>query len=222
MPVTLVKVYFTGYTTFSHSKRAVSPPKLPKPRALFIAGHPALDFVNTLMRVNQEFLDLFQSGEDVLAWLKQAGLPVPAAEIKTEPLALLRSARRLRETIRDLIEKRRAGHRGGPSILNSFLAAGRSYRQLVWNKPRSPRIEIVWRQDTSTSLLAPVALAAADLLATADFSFIKRCEDENCVLWFSDQTKSHQRRWCSMEMCGNRNKVAAYRKRRRSRGGPSR
>jgi predicted RNA-binding Zn ribbon-like protein len=41
-------------------------------------------------------------------------------------------------------------------------------------------------------------------------------------LWFSDQTKSHQRRWCSMEMCGNRHKVAAYRKRRRSRGGPSR
>jgi predicted RNA-binding Zn ribbon-like protein len=169
------------------------------------------------MRVNQEFLDLFQTGEDVLAWLKEAGLPVPVAEIKTEPLALLRSARRLREAIRDLIEKRKAGQRGGPSVLNRFLAAGRSYQQLVWNKPRSPRIDIVWRHDTSASLLAPVAQAAADLLATADFSFIKRCEDANCVLWFSDQTKSHQRRWCSMEMCGNRNKVAAYRKRRRSR-----
>lgn len=216
MPATLVKVYFTGYTTFGHSKRALSPRKLPKSRALFIAGHPALDFVNTLMRVNQEFLDLFQTGEDVLAWLKQAGLPVLAAGVKTEPSALLRSARRLRETIRDLLERRKAGQRGDPSVLNSFLAAGRSYRQLVWNNPHSPRIDIVWRQDTSASLLAPVAQATADLLATADFTFIKQCESEDCVFWFFDRTKSHQRRWCSMEICGNRHKVAAYRKRRSS------
>ncbi|MDQ2843928.1 MAG: CGNR zinc finger domain-containing protein [Acidobacteriota bacterium] len=45
----------------------------------------------------------------------------------------------------------------------------------------------------------PVAEAAADLLATADFRFVKRCEKETFVLWFSDQTKSHRRRWCSME-----------------------
>jgi predicted RNA-binding Zn ribbon-like protein len=73
----------------------------------------------------------------------------------------------------------------------------------------------VWQQDTLASILAPVTQAAADLLATADFTFVKRCEDDNCVLWFSDQTKSHQRRWCSMDLCGNRHKVAAYRKRRR-------
>jgi predicted RNA-binding Zn ribbon-like protein len=167
------------------------------------------------MRVNQEFVDLLQTDQDVLAWLKQAGLPVPAQKMKTEPLSLLRSARRLRETIRGLIVKRKAGQRGDPSVLYSFLAASRSYRQLVWNVPRSPRMDTVWRQDTSASILAPVAQAAADLLATADFTLVKRCEDEDCVLWFSDQTKSHQRRWCSMEMCGNRHKVAAYRSRHR-------
>jgi predicted RNA-binding Zn ribbon-like protein len=73
----------------------------------------------------------------------------------------------------------------------------------------------VRRQETPESILATVAEAAADLLATADFELVKRCEDETCVLWFSDQTKSHRRRWCSMEICGNRNKVAAYRARRR-------
>jgi len=67
-------------------------------------------------------------------------------------------------------------------------------------------------------VLGPVAEAAADLLATADFTLVKRCEDETCVLWFSDQTKSHHRRWCSPALCGNRHKVAAYRKRRRAEG----
>jgi predicted RNA-binding Zn ribbon-like protein len=192
----------------------VIPKELQKSRALFIAGHPALDFLNTLLRVNQEFVDLLQTNEDVLVWLKQADLPVPGTELNTAPLSLLRSARRLREAIRSLTEKRKTGRRGDPSILNSFLAASRCYRHLVWNVPHTPKIEMVWRQDRSASILAPVAEAAADLLATANFAFIRRCEDRNCVLWFSDQTKSHQRRWCSMEICGNRHKVAAYRKRR--------
>jgi predicted RNA-binding Zn ribbon-like protein len=31
---------------------------------------------------------------------------------------------------------------------------------------------------------------------------------------FYDRTKSHKRRWCSMALCGNRHKVAEFRKRR--------
>ena len=184
-------------------------------RALFVAGHPALDFLNTRMRVNQDLVDFFQSDDDVLAWLKQAGLPVPATRTKMEPLSLLHSARKLREHIRFLVERRKAGQRGDPSLLNNFLAASQSYPRLLWNKPNSLQMDRVRRQDTSESILAPVAEAAADLLANGDFELVKRCEDETCVLWFSDQTKSHHRRWCSMELCGNRHKVAAYRERRR-------
>jgi predicted RNA-binding Zn ribbon-like protein len=184
-------------------------------RVLFLAGHPALDFLNTRMRVNQELVDCLQSDDDVLAWLKQAGFPIPAKDNKIEAFSLLRSARKLRESIRSLVEKRKAGQVGDPSVLNGYLAAGQSYPQLVWNKPQSLKIDTVWQQDTSESILAPVAEAAAELLATADFQLVKRCEDQSCVLWFSDQTKSHRRRWCSSQICGNRNKVAAYRRRLR-------
>jgi predicted RNA-binding Zn ribbon-like protein len=166
------------------------------------------------MRANGVWVDVLQTNEDVLVWLKQAQLPVPGSESEAAPSSLLRSARTLRETIRSLVEKRKAGRRGDPSVLNMFLAASRRYRQLAWNVPDTPRIKLIWRQDTAASILAPMPEAAADLLATGNFSFIKRCEDKTCVLWFSDQTKSHQRRWCSMEICGNRHKVAAYRKRR--------
>jgi predicted RNA-binding Zn ribbon-like protein len=193
----------------------MSPKESSKATALFLAGHPALDFLNTRMRVNEDLVDLFESDEDVLIWLKQAGFSAPVIDRNTEPLALLHSARRLRESIRSLVENRKLGKRGDPSILNSFLAASQSYPQLVWNSSRALSIHTVRRQDKAESILAPVAEAAADLLTTADFALIKRCEDETCVLWFSDQTKSHHRRWCSMEICGNRHKVAAYRKRRR-------
>jgi predicted RNA-binding Zn ribbon-like protein len=186
-------------------------------RALFLAGNPALDFLNTRMRVNEVFVDALQSDDDVLVWLKRAGFPVPTIHPALEPLKLLNSARTLRESIRFLVERRKEGRRGDPSTLNVFLAASRSYPQVVWGKSNKLKIEIMRRQETVESVLTPVAEAAADLLTTADFDLVKHCEDQTCVLWFSDQTKSHRRRWCSMERCGNRHKVAAYRARRRDR-----
>jgi len=198
--------------------RRSAPRSRAEPRALFLAGHPALDFLNTRMRVNGELVDLLQRDEDVLRWLEQAGFPGRRIRRDTAPMSLVDAARTLRESIRSLVEKRRAGRRGDPSVLNRFLAQAQSHPRLVWNKPRSPTIDRVRRQETPVGILGPVAEAAADLLTTADFTLVKRCEDETCVLWFSDQTKSHHRRWCSPTLCGNRHKVAAYRKRRRAEG----
>jgi predicted RNA-binding Zn ribbon-like protein len=188
------------------------------PRPLFLAGHPALDFLNTRMRVNGQLEDCLQRGEDVLRWLEQAGFPTSEIGSAAARVSLLDSARRLRENIRSLVEKRKTGQRGDPSFLNGVLAEAQSHPRLVWNKPRSLRIDRVGRRDTPQAILAPVAEAAADLLATGDFRLVKRCEDESCVLWFADNTKSHHRRWCSVALCGNRHKVAAYRKRRRGDG----
>jgi predicted RNA-binding Zn ribbon-like protein len=195
-----------------------SPPVLQsRSRPLFLAGHPALDFLNTRMRVDGEVVDFLESDDDVLRWLEQAGLAVPEAHPRAAPPALVDAARTLRENIRSLVEKRKAGQRGDPTVLNRFLAEAQSHPRLVWSNPRSVSVERVRRQDTPARILAPVAEAAAQLLATGDFTLVKRCEDETCVLWFSDQTRSHHRRWCSTMLCGNRHKVAAYRRRRRAR-----
>jgi predicted RNA-binding Zn ribbon-like protein len=184
---------------------------------LFVADHPALDFLNTRIRVDQDMVDVLQADRDVLAWLRQSGLPIPTIVPKIVESSLLRCARKLREEIRSLVESRKAGKRGDPSVLNRFLAASQSYPQLLWNKPGSLTIGQVRPQNTPESILGPLAEAAADLLANGDFELVKHCEGVNCVLWFYDLTKSHHRRWCSMELCGNRFKVAAYRERRRDR-----
>jgi predicted RNA-binding Zn ribbon-like protein len=197
----------------------VSAKESEKARALFLAGHSALDFLNTQMRVNEDLVDLLKSDEDVLIWLRLAGFPPPAISGKLQPLNLLRPARTLRESIRSLVKMRKAGRGGNPSILNYFLAAGQSCPQLIWGRLNKPKIETLRQQETAESILAPVAESAADLLANANFELIRRCEGEACGLWFSDQTKSHQRRWCSMEICGNRHKVTAYRARRRDQSG---
>jgi predicted RNA-binding Zn ribbon-like protein len=159
-------------------------------------------------------VDLLQSDEDVLLWFKQAKFPAPTVDDEPRPLNLLRSARTLRESIRSFIESRKGGRRrGAPSLLNKFLGAGCASPQLVWRKPIKLRIETVRRQEAAESIFVSVAEAAADLLTTGNFGLVKRCADQTCERWFFDQTKSHRRRWCRMELCGNRHKVAAYRAR---------
>ncbi len=184
-------------------------------RLQFLAGNLALDFLNTRMRAGEEVLDLLQTDEDVRAWLQQAGLPASKMPAQSEPLSLLRAARLLRENFRLLLEKRKAGRRGDPSVLNEFLVHAQSYPELIWDQAHSLTIRRVWQRDGYDAGLAPIAEAGAALLATADFNLVKRCEGETCILWFLDQTKSHHRRWCSTKTCGNRHKVAAYRKRLR-------
>jgi predicted RNA-binding Zn ribbon-like protein len=179
-----------------------------------VGDHPALDFLNTLVRVAGSDIDLLQSDGDVVRWLAQAGLPIGNAATTLPSHALLDAARALREAVRDLVEKRKSGQAGDFTRLNAYLAQSRSSLLLVEQENESPKLTRQWSQLTAGELLAPLAESAAALLADGDFDLIRRCESDECVLWFYDRTKSHQRRWCSMANCGNRHKVAAFRKRK--------
>ena len=68
--------------------------------------------------------------------------------------------------------------------------------------------------DAASQSLGRLAYAAAELLAQGDFNLVRKCESADCSMMFYDRTKSHKRRWCSMALCGNRHKVAEFRKRR--------
>jgi predicted RNA-binding Zn ribbon-like protein len=60
---------------------------------------------------------------------------------------------------------------------------------------------------------APLGDAFADLLTAVPGSRIRKCN--SCVLHFYDTSKKGTRVWCSMNLCGNRAKVAAYADRQR-------
>ena len=72
----------------------------------------------------------------------------------------------------------------------------------LWFDPRRPE-----------DLFAPVAHSAATLFSDVDRSRLRKCGQ--CVLHFYDTSKKGTRRWCSMRLCGNRLKVAAYAARQR-------
>ena len=174
-----------------------------------LSDHPVLEFLNTTPVVEGKLRDQLQTDTDVQTLLARLGWPT-----KFTGSSLLAAARNLREDLRSLIEHRKAGTTLNLTQLNKLLAQAKSHIELIQSKEGTLTTQRVWEHQAPAQALAPLAEAAAELLATGDFRLIRRCESDTCVLWFYDRTKSHHRRWCSMATCGNRHKVAAFRKRR--------
>ncbi|MEV7978342.1 CGNR zinc finger domain-containing protein [Streptomyces sp. NPDC086519] len=64
------------------------------------------------------------------------------------------------------------------------------------------------------ALLAAVARDAVELLTDpVARAAIRECEGDNCRLVYLDTSRGRRRRWCSSEVCGNRERVARHRRR---------
>ncbi|KES07194.1 hypothetical protein BU52_11440 [Streptomyces toyocaensis] len=62
--------------------------------------------------------------------------------------------------------------------------------------------------------LAAVARDAVELLTDpAVRASLRQCEGDNCPIVYVDTSRGRRRRWCSSEVCGNRERVARHRRR---------
>ena len=73
---------------------------------------------------------------------------------------------------------------------------------------------MTWRTPISGRQIA--AEVARDAVRTFSQPIVERlrvCSASNCYLMYVDTSRPGQRRWCSMQRCGNRSKVREYRQR---------
>jgi len=91
-------------------------------------------------------------------------------------------------------------------------------RWLAAAKLASDGERLAWRwrlaDAPAAAALGPVALAAVALIAARDPARIRQCDGVACGWLFYDESKNNRRRWCEMEVCGNR----AKQRRRAARG----
>jgi predicted RNA-binding Zn ribbon-like protein len=59
--------------------------------------------------------------------------------------------------------------------------------------------------------LSVMAREAVELFADDERERIRECAADDCTIMFYDESRSNNRRWCSMQRCGNRAKVRAHR-----------
>ena len=187
-----------------------------------IAGNLSLDFVNTLDdRPSGKPNELLKGFDDLARFASETGILTPAqADYLLEkvpprgagPEDALGQARNLRETLYAIFSAVVKGQKA-PQVamdkLNASVHEAALHSRLVQNDERCQ-----WRFDDPgscfSSLLWPIARAAADLLASDQLPFVHLCSSPTCQWFFLDTSKNHQRRWCSMKLCGNRSKVQKF------------
>lgn len=64
-------------------------------------------------------------------------------------------------------------------------------------------------------LVAPLPAAVAD----GSWERVKACPKDTCQWAFIDRSRNRSRRWCTMEVCGNREKTRTFRERQREADG---
>ncbi|AGW94696.1 MULTISPECIES: CGNR zinc finger domain-containing protein [Cupriavidus] len=202
----------SAMTRHTHEPDAHMAPRL-------LADHVALDLINTVEQVDGVPTDRWQGNADVMDWLVATGLVAQAERPKKLPEDLLVAARALREVVRGAVHKRKHGEAVDLAALNCILAQGASHLELRRDRDGAVTVHRCHDRTGASGWLAPLAEAAAELLASGDFALIRKCESDDCALWFYDRTRSHRRRWCSMALCGNRHKVASFRKRNEAAAG---
>jgi predicted RNA-binding Zn ribbon-like protein len=190
---------------------------------LFVANRPILDFLNTkpvLAHGPTEFLPDFHALE---RWLAASGI-VSSAKIKSqlrswrhspEAEALLKEVIAFRERLRDAVLQIERGSTSSDEFIREVNTRLMQYPPNTSLRRRDGQIvrEPIFAPQEPADLWGPIIDCAADLLSETEISRIRKCE--SCVIHFFDTSKKGSRRWCSMNICGNKLKVATYQRRKR-------
>jgi predicted RNA-binding Zn ribbon-like protein len=164
-------------------------------------------FVNT--RHYRSGGDLLADAEEATAWLTGHGL-LGAGERIGE-----RERERLvefREALRSLLSANNGMPGADAHALNDFITSvdlrvqfGSDGRPALESASSGGAVERV-----VGSLLTEVVRAEAE----GRWGRLKACSNEECRWAFYDASKNRSGRWCTMQVCGARHKMRAYRKRK--------
>ncbi|MFG2471259.1 CGNR zinc finger domain-containing protein [Streptomyces canus] len=175
----------------------------------FDAGRISLDLLATTHP--EERLD---STEVLCAWIVGSGLVPDGTDLTHADPSWLVGFRELRGRIGQLV-------RGAPGHgYDLALAHVNDVARAAPPAPRAVRDEggsLVRELDGPPGcgeLLGAIARDAVGLLTDpVARAAIRECEGDNCPIVYLDTSRGRRRRWCSSEVCGNRERVARHRRR---------
>ena len=190
---------------------------------LFVANRPVLDFLNTKPVLAEGPTELLPDFPALERWLIASGM-VTSAKVKSslrdwrhspKAAAFLKELIAFRERLRDTVLRMEASSAPSDEFLKEVNTRLLQYPPHTSLRKRDGEIvrESVFAPQEPADLWTPIVDGAANLLSETEISRLRKCE--SCVVHFFDTSKKGSRRWCSMNICGNKVKVAAYQRRKR-------
>ena len=169
----------------------------------FDAGSVAIDFA---------YAGGFKGGPEALttpdelsAWLSTRFPELEGAATDGE----LSDARSLQQSLARLITAAGSGETGAAEdidVVNLFAATPDIPPSLAGGTRQAGRSRARVGQ-----CLSAITRDAIEIFADHNAERVRECAADDCSLIFYDESRSNNRRWCSMQRCGNRAKVRAHR-----------
>jgi predicted RNA-binding Zn ribbon-like protein len=187
---------------------------------LFVGNQLALDLLNTELVNAGQTVELLPDAAALARWFASTGL-VKAADARNalrDTAASERFRRKLlafRSLLRQAVLHLEAGEAPGAEFLaelNRLLEKHPTRLSVAWRAGQA-KVNRIFAAAEPEDLWAVIAAASAALFTEVPASRVRKCE--TCVVHFHDVSKKGARRWCSMNLCGNKVKVAAYQSRKR-------
>lgn len=199
---------------------SLTPPALtPK----LLGGRLAIDFVNASpanAELSWERLIHFLEATRIVGGERGTQLlALPESDLRAAEGLLLKSQRlgsALRKAFAALLRKQKIAVEWIEPI-NEILRITEGHDELV-SEAGGWRMEFIAREGGLDWLLAAVARSGAEIIAEGSRASLRLCANPHCGLFFYDMSRTHRRRWCSMAVCGNRSKVAAFARKHPSAG----
>jgi predicted RNA-binding Zn ribbon-like protein len=151
--------------------------------------------------------DLLASADDAARWVAAAGL-LPAGS----PLsgAERRALVELREAIRQVLGTHIHGAADAEAASRLTVALS-SCRLVPAVEPDGGVRLICSDHDPFVRVVGQIAVVIAEAAAAGTWRRLKSCPGHRCGWAFYDRSASGRSRWCSMDVCGSRSKMRAYR-----------
>lgn len=166
-----------------------------------------VSFVNT--RDVEAGFDRLDDPAQLREWVaEKTGEHLP--ELNDADAARVRS---LRESLRALMRTNNNGEEGdADELLPLREAAERSRYRITVAADGS--LDLGPARSDLSGFEARILLAVEHMQWHHAWPRLKACPDEGCQWAFYDSTRNRSRTWCSMEVCGNRDKTRRYRQRK--------
>ncbi|QMV44687.1 CGNR zinc finger domain-containing protein [Cohnella cholangitidis] len=180
-----------------------------------LGGTAWINLLNTIVMHNKQPTDLLADPAAAVEWLEANQLLyVPVTRLDAAALAQIRQSlypvRELGDRIISDIEQHEALSERVYIELKTRLER-LNIKPAVSRNHDARKLELSYRGVTAIDQIHLVILQSVlDTLNHYSADRIRKCEHAECILRFIDVSKSGRRRWCSMELCGNRHKAAQY------------
>ncbi|WP_158849487.1 CGNR zinc finger domain-containing protein [Saccharothrix deserti] len=164
-------------------------------------GRLSVNFTATLGKRGGQAFERLRDPGDLARWFREAGMAAGPPKVSARDLV---QARELREALYGLFTAPDADL----DVVNRWATrpapGGRLERQAGQLTLHPPETDV-------RDMFSALARDGAALVTGPLASRIRECGRDDCWLLFVDESRAANRRWCSMETCGARTKMARYR-----------